>query len=59
MFLAILMVNFIVWCNVSSDIFLVFAIFLCIPKQTEELYETPPNHPLPGESRRDGEGAGE
>lgn len=59
MFFAILMVNFIVWCKVSSDIFLVFAIFLCIPYHTEELNETPPNHPLPGESRRDGEGAGE
>lgn len=59
MFFAILMVNFIVWCKVSSDIFLVFAIFLCIPYHTEELNETPPNHPLPCESRRDGEGAGE
>lgn len=59
MFFAILMVNFIVWCKVSSDIFLVFAIFLCIPQHTEELNETPLHHPLPGESRRDGEGAGE
>ena len=57
MFFAILMVNFIVWCKVSSDIFLVFAIFLCVP-QTDEKYETPADHPLPGQSRRDGEGAG-
>ena len=59
MFFAILMVNFIVWCKVSSDIFLVFAIFLCIPQQTDEKYETPSDHPLPGQSRRDGEGTGE
>lgn len=59
MFFAILMVNFIVWCKVSSDIFLVFAIFLCVPQQTDEKYETTPDHPLPGQSRRDGEGAGQ
>ncbi|MGM9766280.1 MAG: hypothetical protein ACI3ZO_07995 [Candidatus Cryptobacteroides sp.] len=59
MFLSILMVNFIVWCKVSTDIFLVFAIFLCIPKQTEDLNETPANHPLPGQFRRDEKGPGE
>lgn len=59
MFFAILMVNFIVWCKVSSDIFLVFAIFLCVPQQTDEKYETSSDHPLPGQSRRDGEGTGQ
>ncbi|MGM9741753.1 MAG: hypothetical protein ACI3ZC_01670 [Candidatus Cryptobacteroides sp.] len=59
MFFAILMVNFIVWCKVSSDIFLVFAIFLCIPIVDKEQHETTLHHPLPVQSGRDGEGAAE
>lgn len=59
MFLAILMVNFIVWCKVSSDIFLVFAIFLCIPFADKGQHETSLHHPLPVQPGRDGEGAAE
>ncbi|MGN1215381.1 MAG: hypothetical protein ACI4TJ_03950, partial [Candidatus Cryptobacteroides sp.] len=59
LFLAILMVNFIVWCKVSSDIFLVFAIFLCIPFFDNENHETPLHNSLPVQSRRDGEGTAE
>lgn len=39
MFLMVLAVNFIGWLKVSTDIFLVFAIFLCISRKDEEKYE--------------------
>lgn len=39
MFVAILAVNFIVWFKVATDIFLVFALFLCIGKEENEKYE--------------------
>ncbi len=32
LFFALLMLNFIIWCKVSTDIFLVFALFLCLRK---------------------------
>lgn len=39
MFLMLLCTNFIVWFKVSTDIFLVFALFLCINKDDNEEYE--------------------
>ena len=36
MFLLLLAINLIVWLKVSTDIFLVFALFLCIPKADNE-----------------------
>lgn len=39
LFLMILLVNFIVWLKVSTDIFLVFALFLCVDKEENEEYE--------------------
>ena len=36
MFLMLLLVNFIVWTKVSTDIFLVFALFFCLPKADED-----------------------
>lgn len=39
MFLLILAVNLIVWFKVSTDIFMVFALFLCIPPEDNEAYE--------------------
>ena len=38
MFLLILAVNFIVWFKVATDIFLVFALFLCISKEENDEY---------------------
>lgn len=39
LFLMLLAVNFICWFKVSTDIFLVFALFLCISKDENEEYE--------------------
>lgn len=39
MFLLILVLNFIIWFKISTDIFLVFAIFLCIRQDENEEYE--------------------
>ena len=39
MFLMFVVVNFLVWLKVSTDIFLVFAPFLCISKMENELFE--------------------
>ena len=39
MFLLVLAINMIVWLKVSTDIFLVFAIFLCISKEDNEEYQ--------------------
>ena len=39
MFMLILLINMIVWVKVSTDIFLVFAIFLCISKEENDAYE--------------------
>lgn len=38
MFLLILAVNFVVWFKVATDIFLVFALFLCISKEENDEY---------------------
>lgn len=39
MFLVLLAFNFVYWLKVSTDIFLVFALFLCISKKENEEYE--------------------
>ena len=39
MFMLVLAINMIVWLKVSTDIFLVVAIFLCISKEDNEEYE--------------------
>lgn len=46
MFLLILAVNFIVWFKVSTDIFLVFALFLCISKEENDAYEKQYENPI-------------
>ena len=45
MFMLVLAINMIVWLKVSTDIFLVFALFLCISKEDNDEYEeTYENH---------------
>ena len=39
LFFMILLLNFIIWLKVSTDIFLVFALFLCISKEENDAYE--------------------
>lgn len=39
MFFVLMVLNFIYWVKVSTDIFLVFALFLCISKEENEEYE--------------------
>ena len=39
MFMLVLAINMIVWLKVSTDIFLVFALFLCISKEDNDAYE--------------------
>lgn len=46
MFLLMLAVNLIVWFKVSTDIFMVFAIFLCIPQEDNDAYENSLSDPL-------------
>ena len=41
MFFCILLINFIVWMKVSTDIFVVMAIFLCISQNEKSLNENP------------------
>lgn len=58
--LLLLLLNYLIWFKVTTDLLPVFALFLVLPTaDIYNSYETPPNHPLPCESRRDGEGAGE
>lgn len=38
-FIALLMMNFIVWFKVATDIFCLFALFLCISKEDNDAYE--------------------
>ena len=47
MFWLILAINMIVWLKVSTDIFLVFAIFLCISKEENDAYEKQYEDSLP------------
>ena len=37
LFFVILLLNFIVWFKVSTDIFLVFALFLCLDKDDDQM----------------------
>ena len=46
MFLLILAVNLIVWFKVSTDIFMVFALFLCISQEDNDAYENSLSDPL-------------
>lgn len=46
MFWLILAINMIVWLKVSTDIFLVFAIFLCISKEDNDAYEKQYENPI-------------
>lgn len=39
LFFVILLLNFVVWFKVSSDIFLVFALFLCLDKDDDQMAE--------------------
>lgn len=47
MFGLVLAINMIVWLKVSTDIFLVFAIFLCISKEENDAYEKQYEDSLP------------
>lgn len=46
MFMLILTVNLLVWFKVSTDIFLVFALFLCISKEDNDAYEKQYENPI-------------
>lgn len=46
MFWLIMLLNFIIWFKVSTDIFLVFALFLCISKEDDDAYEKRNENPL-------------
>ena len=46
MFWIILLLNYIIWFKVSTDIFLVFALFLCISKEDNDAYENSLSNPL-------------
>lgn len=41
LFLVILLLNYVVWFKVSSDLFLIFALFLCIGAEENREYEQP------------------
>ena len=47
MFWLILAINMIIWLKVSTDIFLVFAIFLCVSKEENDAYEKQYEDSLP------------
>lgn len=47
MFWLLLAINMVVWLKVSTDIFLVFAIFLCISKEDNDAYEKQYENPIP------------
>ena len=46
MFWLILLVNFLIWLKVATDIFVVFALFLCIPQEDNDAYENSISDPL-------------
>lgn len=46
MFWMVLAINMIVWLKVSTDVFLVFSIFLCITKEENDKYENSISDPL-------------
>lgn len=47
MFWLVLAINMIIWLKVSTDIFLVFAIFLCVSKEENDAYEKQYEDSLP------------
>ena len=60
--LMLLVLNYLIWFKVTTDLLPIFALFVILPVSDRDkvfINETPPNHPLPVQSRRDGEGAGE
>lgn len=46
MFWLFVLLNYIIWFKVSTDIFVVFALFLCISKEDNEAYENSLSDPL-------------
>ena len=46
MFWLILIINCVVWLKVATDIFVVFALFLCIPQEDNDAYENSISDPL-------------
>lgn len=46
MFWLLVLLNYIIWFKVSTDIFVVFALFLCISKEDNEAYENSLSDPL-------------
>lgn len=46
MFWLMLIINMIIWFKVSTDIFVLFALFLCIPQEDNDAYENPISDPL-------------
>lgn len=46
LFWFVLAINMIVWLKVSTDIFVVFALFLCISQEDNDTYENSPSDPL-------------
>lgn len=44
MFLLILSLNFLIWFKVSTDIYLIFAFFLCIPKEDKSISQLKETH---------------
>lgn len=46
MFWLFVLLNYIIWFKVSTDIFVVFALFLCISKEDNEAYENSLSNPL-------------
>jgi hypothetical protein len=46
LFWLLVLLNFIIWFKVSTDIFVVFALFLCIPQEDNDAYENSLSDPL-------------
>ena len=46
-FYALLFINFTIWLKVATDIFCLFALFLCISKEDNDAYEKQYENPLP------------
>ena len=46
LFWLLMLLNFIIWFKVSTDIFVVFALFLCIPQEDNDAYENSLSDPL-------------
>lgn len=46
MFILFLLLNFIIWIKVSTDLFLLFALFLCLSKDDNDAYENSLSDPL-------------